>query len=101
VDLEVLLAQNNVVANQEQKQAALKYLKIQTESLWKTTEAWSDQTKSYNEFKAEVGKLYLGVSSNQTYMIQDLDTVIGHYMCIRIMNNLDLGEYYRWFLLIS
>jgi len=94
VDLEVLLAQNNVIANQEWKQVALKYLKIQTESLWKMTELWSDQTKTYDKFKAEVGKLYPGTSSNWTYTIQDLDTVIGHYVCIGILNNLDLGEYY-------
>jgi len=101
VDLEVLLAQNNVIANQERKQVALKYLKIWTKSLWKTTKAWFNQTKTYNKFKAEVGKLYLGASSDQTYMIQDLDTVIGHYACIGILNKLDLGEYYRRFLLIS
>ena len=33
VDLKVLLAQNNVIANQEWKQVVLKYLKIQTKSL--------------------------------------------------------------------
>jgi len=101
MDLEVLLAQNNVIANQEQKQAVLKYLKIRTKSLWKMTKAWSDQTKTYDKFKAEVGKLYPGASSDQTYMIQDLDMVIRHYMCIGILNNLDLEEYYQWFLLIS
>ena len=61
---------------------------------------WSDQTKTYNKFKVEVGKLYPGASSNQTYTIQDLDMVIGHYARIRILNNLDLGEYYQRFLLI-
>ena len=101
MDLEVLLAQNNIIANQEQKQVVLKYLKIRTKSLWKTTKAWSDQTKTYNDFKAEVGKLYPGTSSDRTYTIQDLDTVIGHYARIRILNNLDLGEYYQQFLLIS
>ena len=101
MDLEVLLAQNNIIANQEQKQVVLKYLKIRTKSLWKMTKAWSDQTKTYNEFKVEVGKLYPGTSSDQTYMIQDLDMVIRHYACIGILNNLDLREYYRRFLLIS
>ena len=79
---------------------ALKYLKIRTKSLWKTTKVWSDQTKTYDKFKVEVGKLYPGMSSNWTYMIQDLDMVIGHYMHIGILNNLDLGKYYQQFLLI-
>jgi len=58
------------------------------------TEAWSNQTKTYNEFKVEVGKLYPGASSNRMYTIQDLDMVIGHNVRIGILNNLDLGEYY-------
>ena len=90
-----------VNADQEKKQAVLKYLKIWTENLWKMTEAWTDLTKTYEELKAEVFKLYLGSSSDRTYMMQDLDLIIGHYAWIDILTSTDLGKYYRWFLLIS
>ena len=38
-DLEMLLDHFAVTDNQDQKQGSLWYLKIRTESLWKTTEA--------------------------------------------------------------
>ena len=63
-DLKTLLDRHTVNADQEKKQTMLKYLKIQTENLWKTTEAWANPTKTYEEFKAEVFKLYLGSSSD-------------------------------------
>ena len=100
-DLETLLDHHTVNADQEKKQAVLKYLKIWTENLWKMMEAWTDPMKTYEEFKAEVFKLYLGSSSDRTYTMQDLDLIIGHYAWIGILTSTDLGEYYRRFLLIS
>ena len=79
----------------------LKYLKVQTENLWKTAEAWSDATKTYNEFKNEVLKLYPGTMSDRTYTVQDLDLAISHYARISIISSADLGKYHRRFLLIS
>jgi hypothetical protein len=100
-DLQVLFDRYAVVDDQERKQAALKYLKIRTESLWKTTEAWADQTKTYEEFKTEVFTLYPGATGDRTYTIQDLDMLIGHFARVGILNSIDLGDYYRRFLLIS
>ena len=71
-DLQTLLDRFGVVDENERKLAALCYLKIHTEGLWKTTSAWLDPTKSYAEFKAEVFKLYPGVSGNRTYTIRGL-----------------------------
>ena len=85
----------------ECKEAVLKYLKIRTEQLWKTTEAWSNRTKTFEEFKAEVYTLYPGMTRDCTYMIQDLDTLIGHWARIGIITAADLGKYYRRFILIS
>ena len=100
-DLEMLLDRYNVTDNHQCKQAALRYTTIQTERLWKTTEAWSDQSKSYVEFRAEIFQFYPDASGDRTYMIQDLDLAIGHYARTGIFSAADLGEYYRQFLLIS
>ena len=100
-DLELLLDRHIVTDNQDRKQAALKYLKYRTESLWKTAEAWADVTKTYDDFKAEIAKLYPGSSSDRTYTMGDLDMVIGQYARIGIQSSTDLGEYYRRFILIS
>src|SRR5216684_6159965 len=72
-NLELLLGQHNVIDEQERKQAALRYLSFQMETLWKTAESWADQTKSYQEFREEILKLYLGSSGDWTYTMQDLD----------------------------
>jgi hypothetical protein len=100
-DLQALFDRHTVNDENERKLAALKYLKFRTESLWKTTDAWTDQTKTYDEFKAEVYSLYPGATGDRTYTMQDLDAVIGHYARIGIVTAADLGEYYRKFLLIS
>ena len=60
---------------QERKQAAVKYLRYQTERLWKTTDAWADATKTYEEFKAEFSKLYPGSTSDRTFTMQDMDAL--------------------------
>ena len=100
-DSQVLFNQYVVVDDQERKQAVLKYLKIWTESLWKTTKVWPNQTKTYDKFKTEVFTLYLGATGDRTYMIQDLDMLIRHFVCIGILTSIDLGDYYCRFLLIS
>ena len=100
-DLEGLFDLHGVNVGQERKQGALKYLKVQTENLWKTAESWTDNTKTYDEFKDEIFKLYPSAKSDRTYSIQDLDLVIGHYARTGILNSVELGEYHRRFLLIS
>jgi hypothetical protein len=100
-DLESLFDLHQVADNQDRKKAAIRYLDIRTESLWKTTEAWIDPNKTYDEFRTEIFKLYPGASGDRTYTIQDLDMVVGHYARIGIISSTDLGEYYRRFLLIS
>jgi hypothetical protein len=100
-DLQVLFNRYAVVDDQERKQAALKYLKIRTESLWKTTEAWNNPAMTYEEFKAEIYTLYPGATGDRTYTIQDLDMLIGRYARIGILTSIHLGDYYREFLLIS
>src|SRR5216684_4270860 len=99
-NLELLLGQHNVVDEQEHKQAVLHYLSFQTETLWKMAESWADQTKSYQEFQEEIFKLYPGSLGNRTYMMQDLDLLLGHYAWVSILTSADLGEYHRKFLLI-
>jgi hypothetical protein len=99
-DLETLFVHHAVSSDQERKQATLQYPSVETEHLWKTTAAWRDQTKSYSDFKAEVLRFYLDASGDRTYQIRDLEMTIGHYSQSGIRSTIDLGEYYRRFLLI-
>lgn len=100
-DIQDLLDRYNIIDHAEQKLAAVKYLKTRTSKLWKTTAAWSDAAKTYDEFKEEVIGLYPGARGDRTYTIQDLDLILGHYARTGILSSVDLGEYYRRFLLVS
>src|SRR6266849_2817356 len=100
-DLQMLLLRHSVTDENQCKKAALRYLTIQTERLWKTTDAWTDQSKTYAQFRSEIFGLYPGASGGRIYMIQDLKSAIGHYSQAGIQSRADLGEYYRRFLLIS
>src|SRR5258708_38170598 len=64
-------------------------------------EAWTNQTKTYQEFQDEIYKLYPGSSGDRTYTMQDLDLLLGHYAQVGILTSADLGEYHRKFLLIT
>ena len=100
-DLQILLDGKGVTNNKTCKEAAVRYVEVETEELWTTTNAWKDQTKTFAEFKDEIFKLYPGASKDRTYTIQDLDLVTGHYAWTGILTSLHLGEYYRKFLRIS
>src|SRR5713101_1836269 len=49
----------------------------------------------------EIFRLYPGATGDRTYIIQDLDLVIGHHAHAGIVTATDLREYYRCFLLIT
>ena len=100
-ELEFLMNRHNIIDEGDRKRAAIRYLKVRTEMLWKSTTAWKDLTRTYTEFKAEVILLYPGAAGDRTYTIQDLDILIGHYARNGIMNGLELGDFYRQFLLIT
>jgi hypothetical protein len=55
--LESFFTLHDIVNRQERKQAALRYVSVRTESLWKTTKAWTNATKTYKEFKTSLQAL--------------------------------------------
>ena len=100
-ELEFLMHRHNIIDEEDRKRAAIRYLKVRTEMLWKSTAAWKDATKTFAEFKAEVIRLYPGATGDRTYTMQDLDLLIGRYARSGILHGLELGDYYREFLLIT
>jgi hypothetical protein len=100
-DLHFLFLCHSVADEQERKQAACKYTTIRTEQLWKTTEAWSDQAQTFEDFKAEVLKLYPGTLGDRTHTLQELEWTVERYARIGIQSVAELGEYYRQYLLIT
>jgi hypothetical protein len=83
------------------KQAAIKYLKVVAmENLWKSSPAYLDAARSFDDFKAEILTLYPSLSGDCTYSIQDLNILIGECTWVGIFSTNDAMDYYHQFLLI-
>lgn len=91
-----------VVANDECKAAALKYMKHhQTEKLWRSSPTFADTGSNFATFKDNILRLYPNSSTNQTYTMQDLDLLIGELARVGVFSTNDVGDYFRQFLLIT
>ena len=101
LDLEALLKRKGVTDEKDLKDAATRYLDIQTEQLWKSTKAWGDPTKTLADLKEEVFKLYPRSLTDRAFTLQDLDLLSGQYSLTGIRSDIDLGEFYHKFLVIS
>lgn len=101
-DLEDLFTVHAVANENERKQAAIRYLKaVGTEKLWRSSPAFSSAANTYDEFKAEVLRLYPSAGVDRTYSIQDLDRLISERARVGIYSANDIADYFRQFLLIS
>jgi hypothetical protein len=100
-DLQHLLAMNAVVAEDEMKQATVKYLKsVGTKKLWRMTPTFADAGQTYKDFKTEILSLYPSAGTDCTFSIQDLDLLIGEQAQVGIISTNSVADYYRQFLLI-
>jgi hypothetical protein len=85
----------------EKKQGELKYLTMAAlERTWRSSETLMDATKTYNKFKTEMFKLYLGSSIN-IFTIHHLDTLVGQCTQLRVQNMTKLGDFHLQFWTIS
>ena len=91
LDLKALLKCKGVTDKKDHKDAATRYLDIQTEQLWKSTKAWGDPTKTLADLKEEVFKLYPRSLTDQAFTLQDLDLLSGQYSLTGIWSDIDLG----------
>ncbi len=71
------------------------------ERLWKTARAFGDPVRSYKDFKAEVIALYPEATVAQEYSLADFDRLVTDRTHTPIHSEIELGAYYRDFLIIS
>jgi len=98
-DLEILFAKHNISNPQEKKQAAVYYLSVKVEALWKTTLMFSDPAYSYKDFKAKIIALYL--EAKPQHMLEELEKLVADCAHTLICSREELGEYNHNFLLVS
>jgi len=100
-DLDFLFAKHHVSDPQEKKCAAVNYLSIAVERLWKTARAFSNPVHSYKDFKVEVIALYPEATVAQEHTLADFNTLVADCARTPIHSEIELGEYYRNFLVVS
>ncbi len=100
-EVESLFTRHAVTTKEDKKNGTLKYLTTaSTERIWKLSDALTDPTKTYKEYKKEIHKLYPG-STNNVFTVQHLDMLVRLRTCIGIISALELGDYHCQFKVIS
>ena len=101
-DLADILDTHAVVADDECKAAAFKYMKHhRTEKLWRSSPTFAEAGSNFTTFKDDILRLYPNSSTNQTYTMQDLDLLIGERARVGVFSTNNVGDYFRQFLLIT
>jgi hypothetical protein len=99
-ELELLFGSAQVVDNTEKKKHACRYVDIDTADLWEAIPKF-DGTKTFDEFKTAIFKLYPGSESERKWTIADMDKLVGEQLQMGILDVSDLGNYYRVFYTIT
>jgi hypothetical protein len=99
-ELELHFGPVQVVDDTEKKKHACRYVDIDTANLWEAIPEF-DGTKTFDEFKTTIFKLYPGSESERKWTIADMDKLVGEQLQVGILNVSDLGNYYRVFYTIT
>src|SRR6266571_8867356 len=100
-DLEFLFLKHRISDPQEKKRAAVNYPSVAVERLWKTACTFGDPACSYKDFKAEIIALYPEATAAQEHSLAEFDSLVSDRACTPIRSEIELGAYYRDFLVIS
>jgi hypothetical protein len=99
-ELELLFGPAQVVDNTEKKKHACQYVNIDTADLWEAIPEFN-VTKTFDEFKSAIFKLYHGSESKRKWTIADMDKLVGEQLRMGILDVSDLRNYYRVFYTIT
>jgi hypothetical protein len=91
--LELLFAPAQVVDDTKKKKHTCQYVDIDTADLWEAIPEF-DGTKTFDEFKSTIFKLYLSSESERKWTIADIDKLVGEQLQMGILDVSDLGNYY-------
>jgi hypothetical protein len=99
-ELELLFGPAQVVKDTEKKKHACQYVDIDTADLWEAIPEF-DITKTFDEFKSTIFKLYPGSESERKWTIADMDKLVGEQLQMGILDPSDLRNYYQVFYTIT
>ena len=97
--LETLLTRCAINNDEEKKQYATSYVKSTVANSWEALPEFTDQQKTYKDFKDRLFELYNQISSR--YILPDLDRLVGERQRVGIRSLQDLTEFHLLFNEIS
>ena len=100
-ELEYLFDRAALTKDSDMKKHVLRYVEFEVEQIWKTFAEYSDQTKTYKDFKSAILVHYPDASGDYVYSLRDIDTLIGERQRVGISNTLELTDYHLKFLAIT
>jgi hypothetical protein len=99
-DLEFLLNRAGIVNADERKKEAIRFVDVDTETLWRSLAEFQPGS-TWDEYKAAVSKLYPGSEAERTWLVSEMDQLVGERTRLGIHSLADLGEFHRHFILIT
>ena len=99
-DLKTLMTCANITNNTEMKKQVLKYVNVDTEQMWKTFPEYVLAAHSYEECKNAILDQYPDATGDFTYLIRDMDLLIGERQRVGLATMQDLLDYHLQFLAI-
>ena len=99
-ELELLLANAQIIGEQEKKENARRYLQREDFELWGSLPEF-DAPTTYEGFKAAVRRLYPGATEERKYCLADIDRLTKERYQLGIQSLEELSAYYRQFLVMT
>jgi hypothetical protein len=89
----LLFGSAQVFNNTEKKKHTCQYVNIDMADLWEAIPEF-DVTKTFNEFKSAIFKLYPSSESERKWTIADMDKLVGEQLRMGILDVSDVSNYY-------
>ena len=100
-ELEYLFDRAALTKDSDMKKHVLRYVEFEVEQIWKTFAEYTDQTKTYKDFKNAILVHYPDASGDYVYSLHDMDTLIGERQRLGVSNTLELADFHLKFLAIT
>ena len=100
-ELEYLFDHAQLESESEKKKHVLRYIEFDVEQLWKTFTEYTDNTRTYKEFKSAILVHYPDASGDYVYSLRDMDLLVGERQRLGISNTTELSEFHLQFLSIT
>jgi hypothetical protein len=100
-ELERLFEEHGVASERDKINASIRYLPHDETRIWKSAEAFTDEAKTWADFKSEVIKEYPGAAIEGLTTRGDLDALVDARTMSPITTRAQLGEYTRRFKVLA